>query len=218
MSSARNLLTSFLKTRRADRFLPHNYTGTYESFERLYSRARDPWGLQYSPLATQRYLSLIEIISQVAPCTAILDVGCGEGVFTKYLTGFAREVVGIDVSPTAIERAKKCVPRASFHCVALEDFHAERRFDLVVAVEMLYYVESVGAALEKLQALGKTLIVTYAHQRKRIDSHLDRFGDQSSRRFYSFWGAKGFTVARLSSRSEEEPNGTFDSRGITDLH
>jgi cyclopropane fatty-acyl-phospholipid synthase-like methyltransferase len=166
----------------------------------------------------QRYLTLIEIISQLAPCTAILDVGCGEGIFTKYLTGFAREVVGIDVSPTAIQRAKMRVARASFHSAALEDFQAERRFDLVIAVEMLYYVESVDTALEKLQALGKTLIVTYAHQRKRLDSHLDRFCDQSSRRFYSFWGTKGFTLARLSSRLEEEPNGTFDSRGITDLY
>jgi len=200
MSSIKNLLESFIKMRKADRFLPHNYTGTYEIFERLYSRARDPWGLQYSPLATQRYLTLIEIISQVAPCTAILDVGCGEGIFTKYLTGFAREVVGIDVSPTAIERAKMRVPRASFHCAALEDFHAEQHFDLVIAVEMLYYVESVDTALEKLQALGRTVIITYAHQRKRLDSHLDRFSDQSSRRFYSFWRARGFTVARLSSK------------------
>ena len=206
MSSIRNLFESFLKMRRADRFLPHNYTGTYEIFERLYSRARDPWGLQYSPLAMQRYLTLIETISQVAPCTAILDVGCGEGIFTKYLTGFAPEVVGIDVSPTAIERAKMRVPRASFHCAALEDFHSERRYDLVVAVEMLYYVESVDATLEKLQALGKTVIVTYGHQRKRLDSHLDRFCDQSSKRFYSFWGARGFTLVRLSSKLEEDPN------------
>ena len=194
MSNIRALFESFIKMRRADRFVPHNHTGTYEIFERLYSRARDPWGLQYSPFAMQRYLGLIEIISQVAPCNAILDVGCGEGVFTKYLTGFAQEVVGIDVSPTAIERAKERAPRASFHCVALEDFHAERRFDLVVAVEMLYYVESVDAVLEKLRVLGNTVIVTYAHQRKRLDSHLDRFCDQSSRRFYSFWGARGFTV------------------------
>lgn len=206
MSSIKNLLESFIKMRRADRFLPHNYTGTYEIFERLYSRARDPWGLQYSPFAMQRYLSLIEAIGQVAPCTAILDVGCGEGTFTKYLTGFAQEVVGIDVSPTAIERARECVPSATFHCVALEDFHAERRFDLVVAVEMLYYIESVDAALQKLQALGKTSIITYGHQRKRLDSHLDRFSEQSSRRFYSFWRARGFTLARLSSRLEEEPN------------
>ena len=208
MSNIKNLFESFIKMRRADRFLPHNYTGTYEIFERLYSRAQDPWGLQYSPFAMQRYLSLIEAISQVAPCTAILDVGCGEGTFTKYLTGFAQEVVGIDVSPTAIERARECVPSARFHCVALEDFHAERRFDLVVAVEMLYYIESVDAALQKLQALGKTSIITYGHQRKRLDSHLDRFSEQSSRRFYSFWGARGFTLARLSSRLEEEPNST----------
>ena len=207
MSNIKNLFESFIKMRRADRFLPHNYTGTYETFERLYRQAPDPWGLQYSPLAMQRYLTLIEIISQVAPCSAILDVGCGEGSFTKYLTGFAREVVGIDVSPTAIERARMRVPKARFHCAALEDFHAERRFDLVIAVEMLYYVESVDAALEKLQALGKTLIITYGHQRKRLDSHLDRFSEQSSRRFYSFWGPRGFTLARLSSKLEKEPNG-----------
>ena len=82
MNSIRNLVDTFVKVRRADRFLPHAYNGTYEVFERLYLRTRDPWGLQYSPFNMQRYLTLLEIISQMAPCSTILDVGCGEGAFT----------------------------------------------------------------------------------------------------------------------------------------
>ena len=200
MSGMKNVVESFVKMCKADWLVPHGYTGNYQVFERLYSRTPDPWGMMHSVFAIQRYLTLLEIVSQTGPHASILDVGCGEGAFTKYLIGCAPEVVGIDVSGTAVERARAHLPRARFECASLEDFRPDRTFGLVIAVEMLYYVQSVDAAIEKLCALGERVIITYTHRDKaRLDAHLGRFRVPSRRRFYPFWPGmgSGFTVARF---------------------
>src|SRR5262249_49074402 len=155
-----------------------------------------------SPMAHQRYLALIETLGPYTPCRSILDVGCGEGSFTRYLTGQAQTVVGIDASTTAVHRARQLVPRAAFHCSTLESFDSRERFDIVLAVEVLYYVPSVTTALEKLLSIGRTVIVCYTHrERARIERHLDPFCPPERRSVHAFFGLKrhGFTIACLAA-------------------
>lgn len=187
----------------ADRFVPHGYAG-HERFDRLYAAGGDPWAAR-SRNARLRFGHLLELVAERAPVDSILDVGCGEGVFTRELTRYAREVVGIDPSPIAIERARRRVPGASFHCATLEAFAPGRRFDLVTAVEMLYYVESVETALEKLRGLGGTVILAYtSRQRTRLDPILDRYGDACRRSVVRFGRFRrgGFTVAVLEGKKD----------------
>jgi 2-polyprenyl-3-methyl-5-hydroxy-6-metoxy-1,4-benzoquinol methylase len=135
---------------------------------------------------------------------SILDVGCGEGVFTERLASIAREVIGIDPSAIAIERASRRVPGAAFLCTTVEDFDPRRRFDIVAAVEMLYYVESVEATLEKLRKLGRTVILAYTNRdRARLDPHFDRYGNTCLRSIVRFGRSRhgGFTIAVLKGES-----------------
>ena len=73
------------------------------------------------------------------------------------------ELVGIDVSGRAIERARARCPKAQF--LAGDSFTpalgGHRPFDLVVACEVLYYVKDVTAELERLRQLGRACLVTY---------------------------------------------------------
>ena len=143
---------------------------------------------------------LVHEIGRLSPCASILDVGCGEGSLTQYVTGFARETVGIDVSGVAIERARRAVPRGTFHRVRLEDFEPERRFSVVLAVEVLYYVRSVADALRRLMSFGDHVLVSYtSRERDRIEPYVEPYGDTRSRRFYPFFESTkfGFTVAHL---------------------
>lgn len=106
------------------------------------------------------------------------------------------------MSPTAITRARCCVPEAKFRCCSLEDFHIDQSFDIVIAIEMLYHVKSVEAALDKLKNLGKTIIVSYtSRQSHRLDPYVDRHLSLA-RRFYPFFESKrfGFTVAIAVTR------------------
>src|SRR5262249_52239646 len=147
-----------------------------DDFEALYARRPDPWGVMASPIAQQRYLRLVETVAQLAPCASILDAGCGEGSLTRYLVGSATDVWGIDASPTAIKRAQQLVPKATFRCCTIEAMDPGRWFDVVLAVEVLYYVPSVDRAIEKLLSLGRHVIVSYTNrERERIEPHVDPY-------------------------------------------
>lgn len=198
-----NLVEAFLKPVLSDRALPPVSGTPPEAFEALYAGRPDPWGVQVSPLAYQRYLALVEVVGQYSPCGSILDVGCGEGALTRYLVGCAPEVTGIDASPTAIARARRLVPKATFHSCTLEEFSAKHLFDVVLAVEVLYYVKSVEAAIETLLTLGRSVIISYtSRERQRLEPCVATYCPPERRVYYPFFGLSGFgfTIARLTPR------------------
>ena len=53
--------------------------------------------------------------SKIAPCRA-LEVGCGTGTNAIWLAGHGFEVVGLDISPVAIKRAKVKAREAKANC------------------------------------------------------------------------------------------------------
>jgi len=189
----------------SDRAVPPVAGTPPEAFEALYAGRPDPWGVLASPLADRRYLALVEVVGRYSPCRSILDVGCGEGALTRYLVGCATEVAGIDASPTAIARARQLVPRATFHACTLEAFSAGHVFDVVLAVEVLYYVKSIDVAIEKLMTLGRSVIISYTNrERRRLEPYVDTYCPLDRRAFYPFFGLNscGFTIARLTPRPE----------------
>jgi SAM-dependent methyltransferase len=200
-----DFLEALAKPLLSDRALPPVPGTPPEAFEALYAGRPDPWGVLASPLAHRRYLALVEAVGQYSPCRSILDVGCGEGALTRYLVGCATEVAGIDASPTAIARARRLVPRATFHSCTLEAFTAGQLFDVVLAVEVLYYVTSIEVAIEKLLTLGRSVIVSYTNrERQRLEPYVAVHCPADRRTFYPFFGLNGFgfTIARLTPRPE----------------
>lgn len=62
----------------------------------------------------------------------ILDLCCGAGQTTQFLTRYADDVTGLDISPLAIERAKKNVPQAKYVVGAAEKMPLpDAQFDIV---------------------------------------------------------------------------------------
>ncbi|BAW95970.1 methyltransferase, UbiE/COQ5 family [[Synechococcus] sp. NIES-970] len=62
----------------------------------------------------------------------ILDLCCGAGQTTQFLTRYSDQVTGLDISPLAIERAKKNVPQATYVVGAAEKMPLpDNQFDLV---------------------------------------------------------------------------------------
>jgi SAM-dependent methyltransferase len=198
-----------------DRELPSVPGTGPDAFESLYACRHDPWGVLESPIAQQRHLALVEVVGDLSPCTSILDVGCGEGAFTRYLVGCATEVTGIDASRTAIRRARHLVPRATFHYCTLEAFSSDQVFDVVLAVDVLYYVQSISRAVERLLSLGRSVIVSYTHrERHRLGRDLDPYCPPGQRTFYPFFGLKGygFTVAHLARPPKTKPSDVPERR------
>jgi SAM-dependent methyltransferase len=189
---------AFLRTRESDRWLRRNAHRT--AFEELYASRPDPWALAISPLAHQRYLQLIETLSAYTPCATILDVGCGEGHFTRYLGGMADRVVGIDVSASALQRAAHRLPAGEFVCAGIEEYTPVEVFDVVTAIEVLYYARPVDRALDRLLTFGRRVVVSYSNgHRHEVAEVVEAHPRLASLERYSFLGTKrfGFTVAQF---------------------
>jgi SAM-dependent methyltransferase len=100
-----------------------------------------------------------------------LEVGCGEGHQTRALQQVARAIVGVDVSPTAIQRAKTRAPGVTFvagDILKSPEFAPPRRFDLVTVCELLYYINDVPSYVRALERLGRHVLATYFDKYKDV--------------------------------------------------
>ncbi|MFQ5693147.1 MAG: class I SAM-dependent methyltransferase [Nitrospinota bacterium] len=143
------------------------------TYERLFQRVEDPWNFRRSPYERGRLERLFAAARKAAP-RSVLEVGCAEGAFTERLLEIADEVVGIDVSETALSRARARNPRGDFRRARFEDFETDRMFDLAVCAETLYLFEDVPAALSRLNRLARHVLVSYTrYKRDRVEPHLE---------------------------------------------
>lgn len=92
----------------------------------------------------------------------ILDVGCGKGAFTALLKTPTNEVLGIDVSETAVAKASSRYPDIEFRRLAATDLYrlVPAHFDLIVAVEVLSYLHQWREIVAELATLGDRLLVS----------------------------------------------------------
>jgi 2-polyprenyl-3-methyl-5-hydroxy-6-metoxy-1,4-benzoquinol methylase len=97
------------------------------------------------------------IVDTIVECGKkhVLDLGCGEGWLTRELTARGMQVVGVDVVPALIERAKlNC--NARFLELTYAEIAAGKltdKFDLVVANFSLIGDESVTGLFEAMRAI-----------------------------------------------------------------
>jgi 2-polyprenyl-3-methyl-5-hydroxy-6-metoxy-1,4-benzoquinol methylase len=73
----------------------------------------------------------------------VLDLGCGEGLLAEALGALGLSVCAIDISPSAIRRARaRCAPYPQVQCIAgnILAGAVDGRFDVIVMAEVLYYL------------------------------------------------------------------------------
>jgi 2-polyprenyl-3-methyl-5-hydroxy-6-metoxy-1,4-benzoquinol methylase len=115
-------------------------------------------------------------------CCQVLDVGCGEGLLARQLSGIARQVTGIDCDAPTIALAKEQTLEGNVVYV-LGDFLVHpfkpRSFDAVVSVAALHHMDTT-AALSRMQQIlrpgGTLAVVGLARSRHRTDLMFDLAG------------------------------------------
>lgn len=91
----------------------------------------------------------------------ILDIGCGKGAFTSLLKRPGNEVIGIDVSETAIAKAQARDADIDFRCLETSDVASLGvGFDLVLVMEVLSYLSDWRDLLATVASMTRYLYVT----------------------------------------------------------
>jgi len=96
----------------------------------------------------------------IAPGSRVLELGCGTGVYTRWLMDRGCSVVGMDISEKMLAAARKRCPRATFvrgncECPAshLPGDVSAKRFDVILGVNTFSYYPNKAAALRQYGAL-----------------------------------------------------------------
>jgi SAM-dependent methyltransferase len=154
------------------------FADQHERLDALY-RVKNPWDFT-DPREKWRFQETNRILlREFGQIRTLLEVGCAEGHQTAYLMHVCSQLYGFDVSERAVRRARRRCPdailaagdMASAACIA----RGPKRFDVVVACEVLYYVKDVGANLRRLTQLGRGCLISYYYLdcfRERIDDEL----------------------------------------------
>jgi 2-polyprenyl-3-methyl-5-hydroxy-6-metoxy-1,4-benzoquinol methylase len=91
----------------------------------------------------------------------ILDIGCGKGAFTHLLKKKNNTVLGLDVSRTAVKKAKAKYPDIEFKALKAEDILSLRKeFDLAVIMEVLSYLKNWKQVIRKIAKISDYVFIS----------------------------------------------------------
>jgi len=90
----------------------------------------------------------------------ILDVGCGGGLLSEPMSRLGADVVGIDASEKNIRIAKLHAQKNNldikYICTSPENFRSEKKFDVILNMEIVEHVEDVDFFLKSCSKLLKS--------------------------------------------------------------
>jgi 2-polyprenyl-3-methyl-5-hydroxy-6-metoxy-1,4-benzoquinol methylase len=131
-------------------------------FEALYQTDIDPWKFRASEYERAKYDMTIAVLPDV-PFEKCLELGCSIGALTCRLASCCKSIVAIDTSALALEEARNSCPdpRVDFRQMHLPDGDLGSGYDLVVASEILYFLDT--PALCRLAHQLRTAVVVGAH-------------------------------------------------------
>jgi SAM-dependent methyltransferase len=122
---------------------------------------------------------LSPLIEEREPRSA-LDVGCGIGLIAGWLAKRIPRVVGVDLSPRAVETAKELHPELEFHvCAPPGDPLPAGPFDLITLIDVVEHFppKELSAVFERVGEVAADEAVVAVNLPSRLFA-LDRRSDQ----------------------------------------
>jgi 2-polyprenyl-3-methyl-5-hydroxy-6-metoxy-1,4-benzoquinol methylase len=128
-----------------------NYDETHVKYLDIDEDAKLAWFQQY---AQDHYL--VHLTHYACASAAVLDIGCNRGYLLAALASIGfRHLVGIDLSPADVARARMIVPTAEVVCVDAFDYLSNHvnRFDIVIMKAVLEHTpkQETIPLLEKIE-------------------------------------------------------------------
>ena len=130
--------------------------------EQFYKISIDPFKVRNKKSEWKKAEIILSYINSTNS-TKLLDIGCGEGIFTNYYYNniTCEKMYGCDISSVAINRAKKLNDKIEFIIYDIIGHPPEKylryKFDFVLVSELLYYLpeNKLQHAVENIFAFGK---------------------------------------------------------------
>ncbi len=150
----------------SDRSVPAEY------FDSLYENDPDPWRFASSPYEKAKYAATLDAIGE-ARIGRAWEVGCSIGVFTAALADLCDTLLAVDVAEAALAQARsRCAqkPNVTLERCRVPAEWPERRFDLIVFSEVLYFLSAPDIRLtarrsvESLDPEGRIVLVNWTRE------------------------------------------------------
>ncbi|KXO06505.1 MULTISPECIES: class I SAM-dependent methyltransferase [unclassified Moritella] len=100
-------------------------------------------------------ISLLSDVIKNEDVQSILDVGCGPGLYANGFLNYGFTYHGLDISPYAIEYAKKTYPNAEFFCNSISEHITDKKYDCGLVLYGLF--NELSNELDFLKELKKKL-------------------------------------------------------------
>ena len=143
----RHLLTAGLgkdvPARAQDDYITHSFDNFSDTFDQQLAR------LQYkAPTIVAEALKKAR--EGNAGALDILDAGCGTGLCAPLLRSTARTLIGVDLSPGMLEKARERGGYDELHSAELTEFimRFEQRFDAIISADTLCYFGDLEAVMK----------------------------------------------------------------------
>jgi len=110
-------------------------------FEEMYKDFKDPWEQTTREERAMEKIIAINLIKKIK-AKRVIELGCGLGCFTNKIRNLGVEVLGIDISETAIKKARKKYPACKFYAGDILNKKIYRDFkpDVIIMAEITWYV------------------------------------------------------------------------------
>ena len=138
-------------------------------FERMFQGDDDPWKLETSAYEAAKFNASVEALGGRS-YASVFEIGCAGGSLTERLAPWARRILAVDISATAVERARRrCAGSPGVHIRTMAfpgETPREGPFDLVVLSEVAYYwsdadVATAAQAIFDLLSPGGDLLLVH---------------------------------------------------------
>ena len=142
-----------------------------EYFEALYGGNPDPWSFETSEYEKSKYEATIAAIPDGKYAQA-LEIGCSIGVLTKMLSRKCDHLISMDISETALDKARTRMEgdsKVSFIHGGIPIDYPKQNFNLIVMSEVGYYLSKEDLLkartliLDSLERDGVLILVHWTH-------------------------------------------------------
>lgn len=104
------------------------------------------------------------LLAGLGPISSVIDVGCGRGRLAAVVRDVlsAASYTGMDLGPAQIAATKEVRPDGDYFQSRLQDFRPKRKWDLVIASEVLLHIPpaDIVKSVANLRRLARRWIIT----------------------------------------------------------